>query len=84
MVAAGHHSLVWGDMLKPGVVVIDVGINRNPETGKLQGDTDFASCKAVASAITPVPGGIGPLTKACLMENTLEAYLRHLEIINRK
>ena len=79
VVAAGHHSLVWGDMLKPGVVVIDVGINRNPETGKLQGDTDFASCKAVASAITPVPGGIGPLTKACLMENTLEAYLRHLE-----
>ena len=78
VVAAGHHSLVWGDMLKPGVVVIDVGINRNPETGKLQGDTDFASCKAVASAITPVPGGIGPLTKACLMENTLEAYLRNI------
>lgn len=84
VVAAGHHSLVWGDMLKPGVVVIDVGINRNPETGKLQGDTDFASCKAVASAITPVPGGIGPLTKACLMENTLEAYLRKLQMANRK
>lgn len=79
VVAAGRHSLVWGDMLKPGVVVIDVGINRNPDTGKLQGDTDFESCKAVASAITPVPGGIGPLTKACLMENTLEAYLNHLK-----
>ena len=84
VVAAGHHSLVWGDMLKPGVVVIDVGINRNPETGKLQGDTDFESCKAVASAITPVPGGIGPLTKACLMENTLEAFLNKLQRGNSK
>lgn len=78
VVAAGKHSLITGDMLKPGVVVIDVGINRNPETGKLQGDTVFESCRPVASAITPVPGGIGPLTKACLMENTLEAYIRHL------
>lgn len=78
VVAAGHHSLINGDMLKPGVVVIDVGINRNPETGKLQGDTVFESCKPVASAITPVPGGIGPLTKACLMENTFEAYLTHI------
>ena len=77
VVAAGSHSLVWGDMLKPGVVVIDVGINRNPATGKLQGDTDFESCRAVASAITPVPGGVGPLTKALLLQNTLEAYLSH-------
>ena len=76
VVAAGQHSLITGDMLKPGVVVIDVGINRNPETGKLQGDTVFESCKAVASAITPVPGGVGPLTKASLMQNTLEAYLK--------
>lgn len=79
VVAAGQHSLITGDMLKPGVVVIDVGINRNPTTGKLQGDTVFESCKAVASAITPVPGGVGPLTKACLMENTLEAYLKKLK-----
>lgn len=78
VVAAGCHSLVTGDMIKPGAVVIDVGINRNPATGRLQGDTVFESCRPVASAITPVPGGIGPLTKACLMENTLEAYLRHI------
>ena len=78
VVAAGQHSLVTGDMLRPGVVVIDVGINRNPETGKLQGDTVFESCRPVASAITPVPGGIGPLTKACLMENTLEAYMKKI------
>ena len=79
VVAAGKHSLVTGDMIKPGAVVIDVGINRNKETGKLQGDTVFESCRPVASAITPVPGGVGPLTKASLMENTLEAYLRHIE-----
>ena len=78
VVAAGQHSLITGDMIKPGAVVIDVGINRNPETGKLQGDTVFESCRPVASAITPVPGGIGPLTKASLMENTLEAYLKKL------
>lgn len=78
VVAAGQHSLITGDMLKPGVVVIDVGINRNPDTGKLQGDTVFDSCKAVASAITPVPGGVGPLTKASLMQNTLEAYLKKM------
>lgn len=79
VVAAGQHSLITGDMIRPGAVVIDVGINRNPETGKLQGDTVFESCRPVASAITPVPGGIGPLTKACLMENTLEAYLKRIE-----
>lgn len=78
VVAAGQHHLITGDMIRPGAVVIDVGINRNPQTGKLQGDTVFDSCRPVASAITPVPGGIGPLTKACLMENTLEAYLKNL------
>lgn len=78
VVAAGQHSLITGDMVKPGAVVIDVGINRNPESGKLQGDTVFESCRPVASAITPVPGGIGPLTKASLMHNTMEAYLQHL------
>lgn len=78
VVAAGCHSLITGDMIKPGAVVIDVGINRNPETGRLQGDTVFESCRPVASAITPVPGGIGPLTKACLMANTLESYLSRI------
>lgn len=78
IVAAGSHSLVTGDMIKPGAVVIDVGINRNPETGKVQGDTVFESCRPVASAITPVPGGVGPLTKACLMENVFEAYEKSL------
>lgn len=75
VVATGQHSLITGDMLKPGAVVIDVGITRNPETGKVQGDTVFDSCSRVASLITPVPGGVGPLTKACLMQNTLESYL---------
>lgn len=78
VVAAGRHSLISGDMIKPGAVVIDVGINRNPETGRLQGDTIFDSCRPVASAITPVPGGVGPLTKACLMENTFESYLNKI------
>lgn len=74
IVAAGQHSLITGDMIKPGAVVIDVGINRNEVTGKLQGDTVFESCRPVASAITPVPGGVGPLTKASLMTNTLKAW----------
>jgi methylenetetrahydrofolate dehydrogenase (NADP+) / methenyltetrahydrofolate cyclohydrolase len=55
-----------------GATVIDVGINRTPE-GKLVGDVDFASASARAGAITPVPGGVGPMTIACLLENTLEA-----------
>jgi methylenetetrahydrofolate dehydrogenase (NADP+)/methenyltetrahydrofolate cyclohydrolase len=58
-------------MVKPGAVVIDVGINRNEE-GKLVGDVDFAAVEPIASAITPVPGGVGPMTIAMLMKNTLE------------
>lgn len=77
VVAVGRPHLVKGDMIKPGAVVIDVGVNRNPETGKLCGDVDFESAKDVAGAITPVPGGVGPLTRACLLENTFECYLRH-------
>jgi methylenetetrahydrofolate dehydrogenase (NADP+) / methenyltetrahydrofolate cyclohydrolase len=73
--AIGKPEFVTGDMLKAGAVVIDVGINRL-ESGKLVGDVDFASASAVASAITPVPGGVGPMTIACLLENTLEAYER--------
>lgn len=77
VVAVGRPLLVKGDMIKPGAVVVDVGVNRHPETGKLCGDVDFESAKDVAGAITPVPGGVGPLTRACLLENTFECYLRH-------
>jgi len=63
---------VQGGWLKPGAIVIDVGINRNAE-GKLCGDVDFASAKEVASWITPVPGGVGPMTIATLLANTLRA-----------
>lgn len=78
VVAVGRPELVKGDMVKPGAVVIDVGVNRHPATGKLCGDVEFDSAKEVAGAITPVPGGVGPLTRACLLENTLECYLRHI------
>ncbi|MBQ9310066.1 MAG: bifunctional methylenetetrahydrofolate dehydrogenase/methenyltetrahydrofolate cyclohydrolase FolD [Bacteroidales bacterium] len=73
VVAVGKEAVVTGDMVKPGAVVIDVGMNRNAE-GKLCGDVDFASASEVASAITPVPGGVGPMTIAMLLQNTLEAY----------
>lgn len=76
VVAVGRPCLVTGDMIKPGAVVIDVGVNRHPVTGKLCGDVDFESAVEVAGAITPVPGGVGPLTRACLLENTLEGYNR--------
>lgn len=69
--AIGQPQRIRGEQIKPGAVVIDVGINRTP-TG-LVGDVDYDSCAAVASAITPVPGGIGPLTVAMLLENTLRA-----------
>lgn len=72
VVAAGRLHLVDGTMVKPGATVIDVGMNRTPE-GKLAGDVDFASAAAVAGAITPVPGGVGPMTVAMLLQNTLDA-----------
>ncbi|MGE0753643.1 MAG: bifunctional methylenetetrahydrofolate dehydrogenase/methenyltetrahydrofolate cyclohydrolase FolD [Alphaproteobacteria bacterium] len=74
--AVGRAEMVKGDWLKPGAVVIDVGINRvtlQDNTAKLVGDVDFDSCATVASAITPVPGGVGPMTIACLLANTLKA-----------
>jgi methylenetetrahydrofolate dehydrogenase (NADP+)/methenyltetrahydrofolate cyclohydrolase len=80
--AVGRPEMVPGDWIKPGAVVIDVGINRiaAPEKGegkmKLVGDVDFASCAEVAGAITPVPGGVGPMTIACLLANTLTATCR--------
>ena len=74
VVAVGRAGLVTGDMVKPGAVVIDVGMNRNAE-GKLCGDVDFASAEPVASWITPVPGGVGPMTIAMLMKNTIACFL---------
>jgi methylenetetrahydrofolate dehydrogenase (NADP+)/methenyltetrahydrofolate cyclohydrolase len=72
IVAAGKPGLVKGAWIKPGAVVIDVGINRLPD-GSLAGDVEFAAAAERASWITPVPGGVGPMTVATLMENTLEA-----------
>lgn len=77
VVAVGRPNMVTGDMIKPGAVVIDVGINRLPD-GKLCGDVDFQSACAVAGWITPVPGGVGPMTITMLLQNTLEAVQRSL------
>jgi methylenetetrahydrofolate dehydrogenase (NADP+)/methenyltetrahydrofolate cyclohydrolase len=74
VVAAGRPGLVTGDMLKPGAVVIDVGIN--VVDGRVVGDVDFASAERVASAITPVPGGVGPLTNALLLSHLMRAAQR--------
>jgi methylenetetrahydrofolate dehydrogenase (NADP+) / methenyltetrahydrofolate cyclohydrolase len=75
IVAAGQAGAVTADMVMPGVVVIDVGTNRGPD-GKLVGDVDFEGVSKVASAITPVPGGVGPMTVAMLMANTVTAAER--------
>ena len=74
--AAGHMGLITGDMIKPGAVVVDVAVNRN-EAGKLCGDVVFEEALEKVSYITPVPGGVGPVTRAMLMENTLRAARRH-------
>lgn len=86
--AVGIPNLIDGPMVKPNATVIDVGINRitNPDTGpdtgksRLVGDVDFASVEPVASAITPVPGGIGPMTVAMLLENTIVSYCNRMNI----
>lgn len=78
VVAVGKAGFVTADMVKEGAVVIDVGINRG-EDGKLHGDVDFDGVKDVASAITPVPGGVGPMTITTLLENTLVAAKRRAE-----
>jgi len=79
--AVGRAEMVKGDWIKPGATVVDVGINRIPaaEEGKtrLVGDVDFASCQGIAGAITPVPGGVGPMTIAVLLRNTLVAAHRN-------
>jgi methylenetetrahydrofolate dehydrogenase (NADP+) / methenyltetrahydrofolate cyclohydrolase len=76
--AVGRPEMVTGDWIKPGATVVDVGINRIERDGKavLVGDVDYASASAVAGAITPVPGGVGPMTIACLLANTLTACCR--------
>ena len=79
IVAVGKANLITPDMVKDGVVVIDVGINRVPDATKkrgyaLKGDVDFEGIEPKASYITPVPGGVGPMTIASLIMNTLEAY----------
>lgn len=76
--AVGRAKFVTADMVKPGAVVIDVGMNR-PEGGKLCGDVDFDAVEPICSAITPVPGGVGPMTIAMLMQNTLTAAKRTLK-----
>lgn len=73
--AVGKPEMIQGSWIKPGATVIDVGINRLPD-GRLVGDVAFDACAKVAGAITPVPGGVGPMTVACLLENTLTAALR--------
>ena len=77
-VVIGRPKFVTADMVRDGAVVIDVGVNRDPETGKLCGDVDFAAVEPKASVITPVPGGVGPMTICCLMENTIECFLRRM------
>ena len=79
--AIGKPRFVTGDMVKPGAIVIDVGINRlqdGPDAGKLCGDVDFDSAKEVAGAITPVPGGVGPMTITMLLVNTVVSAERAL------
>lgn len=80
VVAAGRPRLVTGEMIKPGAVVIDVGVNR--QNGKVVGDVDFASASQVAAAITPVPGGVGPMTIAMLLRNTVLAAEQQLRALH--
>ena len=76
--ATGKRGLITGEHVNPGAVVVDVGITRDAETGKLTGDVDRASVELVAGALTPVPGGVGPMTVAMLLVNTYRAYRQHL------
>ena len=78
VVAVGKPKFLDGDLIKDGATVIDVGINRMPD-GKLCGDVDFEKAKEHAAFITPVPGGVGPMTIATLMQNTITAYKSHIK-----
>ncbi|BEI35494.1 bifunctional methylenetetrahydrofolate dehydrogenase/methenyltetrahydrofolate cyclohydrolase FolD [Polynucleobacter sp. HIN6] len=82
VVATGKPKMITGNMIKPGSVVIDVGINRLPD-GKLCGDVDFDTAKYVAGWITPVPGGVGPMTITMLLMNTLEAVERSMKPVSK-
>jgi len=77
--AVGRESIITADMIKPGAVVIDVGVNRGAD-GKLHGDVDFAGAVEVAGAITPVPGGVGPMTICMLMSNTIECFKKRMTV----
>ncbi len=79
VVAIGKPKYIKADMVKDGAIVIDVGVNKDPLTGKLCGDVDFDNVEPKASYITKVPGGVGPMTICCLLENTLNLYLKHME-----
>ena len=76
--AVGKPKFITADMVKEGSIIIDVGINRDENTGKLCGDADFEDVKDKAEFITPVPGGVGPMTIAMLMQNTLESAERRI------
>lgn len=78
VVAVGNPRFITADMIAPGAVVIDVGINRDSQTGKLCGDVDFDSAVQKASVITPVPGGVGPMTICSLMENTIDCFINRI------
>ena len=80
--AIGQPRFITADMIGEGSVVIDVGINSDPDTGKMCGDVDFEAAEPKCTLITPVPGGVGPLTICSLMENTLDCYERKLIIEN--
>ncbi len=77
--AVGKPRFVTADMVKEGAVVIDVGVNRDSVTNKLCGDVDFQNVEPKVSYITKVPGGVGPMTICCLIENTIECFLKHME-----
>ena len=79
VVAIGRPRFITADMVSEGAVVIDVGVNRDPQTGQLCGDVDFDALAPKASVITPVPGGVGPMTICCLMENTIQCFLDRME-----
>ena len=75
--AVGRPRMITADMVKQGAIVIDVGINRL-EDGRLVGDVDFETVAPIAGAITPVPGGVGPMTITMLMRNTIECYKKRI------
>ena len=76
--AVGRARMITADMVRPGAIVIDVGVNRDQTTGKLCGDVDFEGVKDIAAHITPVPGGVGPMTITMLMQNTIECFLNRV------